>query len=374
MSKKDVKKNLLEHSEIKVRLLGMYLRRYLNIIANDGYTEKILIHDLFCGEGVYENDGEGSPLVILREVKDLHFTGIAKRGKAPLIDCHFNDINPAKVQKVESSITAKSLYYPRFGGLRFTSNDYQQEVEVLTRTLPALKNQKAFIFIDPYDYKSIKASHIRDLLSKGNSEVLLFLPTQFMYRFHANGTPEALKDFLEELADYRSWKKSDSPWGFINQLKESFRNYLGPRFFVDTFTIQKDSNTVFCLFFFSSHIKGFEKMLEAKWEIDTEQGKGWNFTGNTPSLFFEQRTNNLEVLLREFLKSKNRSNGEIYEFTLRSGFLPKHAKEVLENWQQTGTLRTSSPSGEKIRKGAFYIAHNHYKDPLAKNKINFSLS
>jgi hypothetical protein len=41
MTKVDVKRNLLEHSEVKVRLLGEYLKRYLNIISNDGYTEKI---------------------------------------------------------------------------------------------------------------------------------------------------------------------------------------------------------------------------------------------------------------------------------------------------------------------------------------------
>jgi hypothetical protein len=78
MAKPDVKKNLLEHSAVKVRLLGEYLRCYLNVISNDGYTEKIKIYDLFCGEGIYKNQGEGSPLVILRAVKDLHFINVAR--------------------------------------------------------------------------------------------------------------------------------------------------------------------------------------------------------------------------------------------------------------------------------------------------------
>jgi hypothetical protein len=47
MTKKDVKTNLLNHSEAKVRLLGEYLKRYLNIICNDGYTKRIKIYDLF---------------------------------------------------------------------------------------------------------------------------------------------------------------------------------------------------------------------------------------------------------------------------------------------------------------------------------------
>lgn len=39
------------------------------------------------------------------------------------------------------------------------------------------------------------------------AEVLLWLPTQFMYRFSRNGTPEALLSFIEELTDYKEWKK-----------------------------------------------------------------------------------------------------------------------------------------------------------------------
>uniref|UniRef100_UPI0040497AB8 hypothetical protein n=1 Tax=Flavobacterium sp. TaxID=239 RepID=UPI0040497AB8 len=78
MQKKNVKTNLLDHSDAKVQLLGKYLKRYLNIISNDGYTEKINVFDLFCGQGEYENGGEGSPLVSLREIKEAYYTSIEK--------------------------------------------------------------------------------------------------------------------------------------------------------------------------------------------------------------------------------------------------------------------------------------------------------
>ena len=305
MKTKDIKTNLLNHSEAKVRLLGEYLKRYLNIICNDGYTRRIKIYDLFCGEGIYDNGGEGSPLVTMRQVKDIHFVNVAKTVNIPKIDCHFNDIEIKKVEKVKRVIKEKSLYYPEFGELEFSSNDYQIQYENLLTTLPKLKleNQKAFIFIDPYEYKHIKASQIKNLMAKGNAEVLLWLPTQFMYRFASNGTPEALKDFIVELIpNFNEWRPGNV-WNFVLQLKEGFQAFLGDKFFVDIFTIQKDINTVFCLFFFTSHIKGFEKMLEAKWEIDTEQGKGWDYSGNQPSLFHDQKTNPLEEKLREYLKT-----------------------------------------------------------------------
>ncbi|PIX07655.1 MAG: hypothetical protein COZ76_02180, partial [Flavobacteriales bacterium CG_4_8_14_3_um_filter_35_10] len=139
MTKKDVKTNLLNHSEAKVRLLGEYLKKYLNIICNDGYTKRIKIYDLFCGEGLYENGGEGSPLVTMRQVKDIHFLNVAKFSSIQKIDCHFNDIEERKVKKVEQSLKDKSLYYPEIGDLQFSTEDYQVQYENLLAQLPKLK-------------------------------------------------------------------------------------------------------------------------------------------------------------------------------------------------------------------------------------------
>lgn len=35
---------------------------------------------------------------------------------------------------------------------------------------------------------------------------------------------------------------------FIEQFKEALKNYLGKDYFVDTFAIEKDAATVYCLF------------------------------------------------------------------------------------------------------------------------------
>src|SRR5690606_10383237 len=103
------------------------------------------------------------------------------------------------------------------------------------------------------------------------SEVLVWLPIQFMYRFSDEGTPTVLKNFMTELGVENEAKNTKNVWEFISLLNKGFQNFLGSDFFVDHFSLKKEENTVFCLFFFTSHIKGFEKMLESKWEIDTEE-------------------------------------------------------------------------------------------------------
>lgn len=373
MVKKNVKTNLLNHSEAKVKLLSEYLKRYLNIISNDGYTEKINIYDLFCGQGLYEDGGEGSPLVALRKVKETYYTKIANSpNKLPKINCQFNDIDESKISILKDAIKSKSLHYKNIGDIEFTSNDYQEEVNKLSESFSKFKNEKGFVFIDPYGYKDVKATHIKKLLDcKNKSEVLLWLPIQFMYRFSGSGMPESLNNFISELEITDEINNCSSVWDFIRTLKNGFQSYLGENYFVDNFSLKKEENTVFCLYFFTSHIKGFEKMLEAKWEIDSEQGRGWEYLGNQPSLFFQDKTNELEEKLLEFLKTK-RFNKDVYEFTLRQGYLPKHTNQIFEEWQKNDTFEVYLLNGEKARKKSFYIRYFKPND-VDNKKVYFKL-
>jgi three-Cys-motif partner protein len=371
MTKKiDSQKVMLEHSEAKVRLLSKYLDRYLNVISNDGFTKKIYVFDLFCGEGLYENGGKGSPLIILDNLSNLHKINSGNIKQIPPIDIFFNDLKEEKTAKVKSVVERENLHNEKHGKLRYTNKNYQEIIPKLIDFTKRIKDEKAFVFIDPYGYKEIRASEIKALLNTKKTEVLLFLPTQFMYRFDEKGTPESLIELLDDLVNYENWKPTDSVIQFISQFKDAFKQNLGADFFVDTFTIQKDAKTVFCLFFFSSHIRGFEKMLEAKWEIDSEEGKGWKYE-KTGNLFAEFKMNPLEDSLLNFLANSSRNNKEIYNFTLHSGFLPKHANEVLSSLQEKNKITVTLTDGEKARKNAFYINYEHYKE--ANPKINIKL-
>jgi three-Cys-motif partner protein len=370
MLKKDVKTNLLNHSEAKVKLLGKYIEKYLTIICNDGFTKRIRLYDLFCGEGQYDNEGEGSPIVVLRAISEIYKSRKERNLTTPKIDCYFNDLEIEKIEKLKRVIEQKGLNNIDCGELSFSSNDYVNEVEDLQRTLTNLKDEKAFIFIDPYGYKHIRASQINRLMKNRNAEVLLWLPTQHMYRFVEHGTPESLYDFLDEFKELDKEGNQKNIMLFIKQLNNGFQNSIGDDYFVDNFSIKKDENTVFCLYFFTSHIKGFEKMLESKWEIDNEYGSGWEYSGNTPSLFSEYKTNELEIKLKEYLRSEKRFNGDVYEFTLRQRYLPKHTNQIFESWQNNNQLEVYLANGEKARKKSFYIKY-HSKIDLNSQIVYF---
>lgn len=361
--KKDPKKYLLEHSEAKVGLLEKYLQKYLNIIVNDGYTKKIFLFDVFCGAGLYENNGFGSPLVMLKTVRNLYFANKAKNRKICPIELFFNDIDKVKIEKLKSIIKEKKLFFDEIGEIKFGNLPYNEILPKIIKFIRTLRAHKAFIFIDPYGYRDIRASHIRELLDNKKSEVLLFLPIQFMYRFDEKGTPPALTEIIGELVEYKYWLPATSVFNFIDQFTIALRDFLGKDFFVDTYTIQKDANTVFCLFFFSSHIKGFEKMLETKWELDEEEGRGFSFE-KTGFLFVNEKISGFEANFLNYLK-EFRSNAGIYSFILSNGFLPKHVNELLKKLENEGKIISEKPK----RKNAFYISYDNYKDSPNKIKI-----
>jgi hypothetical protein len=114
-------------------------------------------------------------------------------------------------------------------------------------------------------------------------------------------------------------------------------------------------------------------MLEAKWKLDSDQGKGWDYIGGQQSsLFSEFKVHPLEEKLRAFLKEKVRGNGDVYEFTLQCGFLPKHTMEVFTNLQKLQQLTVESDHGAKVRKGWFYINYRAFRDD--PTKVRFILT
>lgn len=371
---KDSQTTMLEHSEIKVRLLNTYIKKYLNILSRAQGIEKVHLYDLFCGEGIYDNGGEGSPIIFLKAIKDVYYRNLAEGQKIIKVDCVFNDIEIWKTDKVRSIVESKKLHYPDFGELRFRNIDYTQSIPLVVDQISKSKKSKSFVFIDPYGYKEVRANQIKSILETKKSEVLLFLPTQFMFRFEKKGIPEALQAFIEDLVPREKWPNSHTGIDFIENLKSAFRSYLGHNYFVDTFIISREINQYFCLFFFTSHIYGFDKMLEAKWEIDTEQGRGWTYKNpEAPTLFtptVTTKVNKLEIFFRDYLKEP-RTNAEIYEATLHQGFRPTHAVEVLKALDSQNLLNVTSNDGLKIRKGSYYINYGEYCD--RPNRISIQL-
>jgi len=369
---KDSQLNMMEHSQAKIKLLSQYMDRFLNIMNQNSYIHDLYIYDMFCGEGLYENDGKGSPIIFLEKIKNLHFSN--KENKHPKINFHclFNDLENEKTKKLGAIIEEKNLYYEEMGSLQITNEDYRDKLEDVVTNIEKFKtSEKAFVFIDPYGYKDIRAGDIQRLMHRKKSEVLLFLPTQFMFRFERKSTPESLLQFISDLVPEDEWPESQTGLEFIETLLDHFRKHLGPDYFVDSFIISRSINQYFCLFFFTSHIRGFEKMLESKWKIDKEEGRGWKYNMDSDlfsSIEKPPKTDKLRAALKNYLRQK-RTNGQLYKFGLKQGFRSTHVTTILKEFQNNDKIEVKLASGENARKGAFYISYKNFKENPSKVSI-----
>ena len=363
MKYKESQTNLLPHSEAKVKLLRTYLERFLNIMNETSIYKVVYVYDLFCSDGIYENNGEGSPITILKVIKEINEKNRSRGIFESKFKCIFNDIDKIKVERLSKVIS--SLNLDNIGcDIFYKTEDYKNLFpKIITKALKYL-NAKYFLFIDPYGYSEIKASELKLLLDCKNVEIVLFLPTQFMFRFIENATPRALIEFINDLLPSSRFPKSKTGYNFIFTLRNAFKDFLGQHFFVDVFTIERSRGEYFCLFFFTNHIYGFNQMLESKWKLDEEQGKGWHYhpTG-LPTLFGDTiEKNKFEKALLNFIKKKTPTNGEVYLFTLQNNHIPKHANEILRKFQNENLIKVVSENKMPQRKGAFYISYQEYRD------------
>lgn len=366
----DIKTVMLRHSIAKVDLYANYLSLYLNILSRAGYLDKIHIYDLMCGEGIYSDGSKGSPIIALEKIKEHYFHN---NNTCPNLEVWFNDKDKSEIEKQKYKIErveehCSNIFTPKNVKITYTHEDYAKLFSKILQNIKLMRNEKLLLFLDPYGYKEIKPEHLKLFLDGSKTEIILFLPISQMYRFANKALTDEdyaggirLREFLTPL--FKSEISSyNTPDDFIDQLKMSFREYLKEQnIFVDTFTLERDSQNIYCLFFFTPHIKGFEAMLRTKWKMDEDGGKGFKLIPQK-SLFSRIQATDYPNLLQAYIsQQKHKTNGDIYKFGLENGFLPKHTAEVFRDWQGNNPkFKVYSNDGQEARKGAFYILYENY--------------
>ena len=376
MTKKvDVKNTMQIHSRAKVDFYKTYLERYLAILCQSSFIRHIRIYDVFCGMGIYEDGGKGSPVVAYDTIKNVFEAHRIENNTD--ITLVVNDKSDVRIATVKEYINKNRHSYCMV-------RPYNLEIgQLLNIIVPEIDNTSSdtrnLVFIDPYGYKDIKKELLLDLMKNGRTEVILFLPISHMQRFtnvalqdeDAITQYEPLRDFV-----YSFFPDTKHP---IRQSTVKAKEYIryvadalkfNNTFFATSYYIERDKANYFALFFMSSNIFGFEKILETKWALDEEHGGGFKLPEITQNLFAEEfaleakndNATRLKRILEHALRTPQ-TNNDIYELVLRNEFLPKHANEVLRNLQQSNphfSVQDIS-SGRNARKNSFYLSYQHYK-------------
>ncbi len=367
MAIKQGDKNYLEaHSKAKLEFLEEYLNSFLMVLMLDKYTNIINIFDIFCGIGIYKQDGSrGSPIIIA----DLIKLNSKKYNKNTMINLFINDIDRQKVEFVSEYINKNYKKIFNFKSFSLDAKNIISEIKKLK-----LSNEvKNFIFIDPHGYKDIYKKDIYELMNIGKTEILIFLPIYDMYRFleptkedKENSSYRHIKRIMEE---FELEYDVNSVEEYIDNIENAFS--FNGEFYSTSLKLEKNKKgNVYALFFITKNLYGFEKAIDAKWKVDEVCGN--KFEIQETNLFSEQFNDesnqkclkNLKNKLINFLQ-EDRTNNEVYEFTLINGYLPKQSNNILRDLQNKDKLEFD----RKVRKNSFYLNYDNYKKSIIKYKV-----
>lgn len=323
--------NQTDITAAKIKLYHGYIGTYIiKVLMKFG---KCAVADLFCGPG--KNGAEnGSPLALLEQAEKMLTSDTLKRlHPYPEVSILFNDIEPDHIANLTAELSRLAL--PR--EIRLETPTSKHFREILTGNSMLLRSPRPkFFFLDPFNYSDVTMDDIKLLIDSPYTEVLLFLPAFFAYRFAGVETEEKTKRFLESfttrgIADYEDFDD------FIGSIKEKLKTSLGIEF-VRPIILDggQQKNT---LFFLSKSIHGMLVMNEVIWEdaydgkrvmVKEQEGEPGLFTKQalevaTPALVTFER-----VLLEEMRSRKRMTNVDVIRFTIKEGFLPRHAEDIIK--------------------------------------------
>ena len=380
-SKLDVKNTMQLHSQAKVKFYEEYLTRYLRILYKSSYIKRINIYDIFCGAGIYDDGKEGSPVVAYKAIKEVFYEnkGVKK------VTLFLNDGNKNRINNVQNILDAENeknqccdIKYHNMQAV-----DFLNQIKALIGQ--SKTDERNLVFIDPYGYKDINKDTIDDLMSNKHTEIILFLPISQMYRFTSYALDNSSLNPYKPLNDFIcSFFTEEHPiikqedltiLQYISYLRDAF-TYKN-KYYATSYHIERTKNHYFSLFFLTSHLYGLEKILEVKWDLNEINGSGFNLPTQQLDLFAEldaeaeQRKiiTAFENELKEYLRQQ-RTNNDVYRYTLIHEFLPKHVNQILTQWQKENRLNvTDVKTNISARKKSFYISYDHYKNTSPKVHI-----
>lgn len=319
----------------KLQIFELYAKEWLPVFLSSEKPWRSAIHlfDFFAGPGTDPTNVLGSPLRLLRQLRD--YQGLVGWNKVR-IHVHFFDEAQEKIARLEESVTAHELRVPNVSfdirPLRF--EDAFRESERILADPQAAK----LVFIDQSGVGQVTPEVFRTLVNSPTCDFLFFLSSSTLHRFRDH---PAIKQKIVRPDDYYHVHRA---------ALEYYRSLLPPdqEYYLAPFSIKKSAN-IYGLIFGSAHPLGIDKFLEVAWRRDEFSGEA-DFSINRENIRPEQ----LLLPLNEFRPSKITAFESELEGLLRSGHLldevdvmrvcfengvkRRHAKPVLAKLKREGVI------------------------------------
>lgn len=326
----------------KLEIFESYLESWLPVFIHSPHFNEVSICDFFAGTGKDELDISGSPLRIIKVIKEFEDAIFCKKLKINII---LNEYNNEKFLEMRDCFNEKLKDCSKI--LEFINVFYfNEDFQVLFGKIKdPLKKAPNLIFIDQNGIKHATKENFLELENLRSTDFMFFFSSSYLLRF-----PTEFKKLFpdlnfDELAEGKSKDVHRKVLDYYKSLlPERSETKLYP------FTIKKGRN-IFGLIFGSKHIRGVEKFLDVAWKKNFSNGEA-NFDIDDDAearqtvLFGEQKLTKIEKFqqdLRELINKRGAiTNEEIYNFTLGNGHIAKHAIDLLREMKDKKEIESFS--------------------------------
>lgn len=248
----------------KIEYVSKYVEKWLFVMSNVDEVKNINFIDCMCNAGLYKDGDKGTAIKVLNLFNEFALQHTDKNFNLIL-----NDISPDRLRIITTIIND-------YVGVKATNinivtrnmdvNAFLSDEEFFKKYFNCYpKRSSNLVFVDPYNFCTVKISVLEKFLSKAYCELIFNV---FTSDFVRNQDKDKMKKFCAE-EKITCTSKADIVGHITNQLRVGNIKYS----FAYEFKTVKNME-LYQIMFFTPNIKGLEKLKEALW--DTFNGKDFH--------------------------------------------------------------------------------------------------
>ena len=250
---------------LKLQIFQGYIREWLPVFLSGRNFSSIYILDFFAGPGKDLNGQEGSPLIILDEVKK--YLSDPKLPHADKVSIHlfFNDDDYDKVLSLQKEIASKEKSSVK---IEITNNEFQQAFNNRKLLLGSSSAAK-LIILDQSGIKQITDDTFNELINFPATDFMFFISSSTLKRFLS---VEEVRQYFPNMSPTEI---KEVPATDVHRFVCQYYQKLVPSgkdFYLAPFSIKKRSN-IYGIIFGTGILRGLEKFLRVCWNQDNVSGE-----------------------------------------------------------------------------------------------------
>jgi three-Cys-motif partner protein len=320
--------DLEPHTRAKHEILRRYLQAWMPILSQGGFPQVLYI-DGFAGPGCYSRGELGSPVIALRAAIDqraalkatfLFLFVEIERDRAQVLEEIVAEL--ALPEKFRVTIAAEQTFEAAF-------QELAQFYKGQRRGFPP-----TFAFIDPFGWRGVPFSVVRELMSHQSCEVLLTFMYEEINRFIGHPDQEKNFDSFFGTSRWREGIRLADPRmrnRFLHDLYIEQLHTAANVTHVRSFEMRNDRDvTDYFLFYGTNNVLGLKKMKESMWRVDeTGEFSFSDATNQNQFVLFEKkpRFDLLERQILDHFGAHETTVGDIEDFVVaHTAFRETHYK------------------------------------------------